>query len=138
MRRKLEFRDRDGEADPLLAQAKPIRLAQVDRISAHSTNTSVTPAAHVGRNVSAPALTSKREPDYSADALTVKLQGSVLFRMTIGTDGMAHDLQLIKSLGFGLDERAAEALSQWQFTPGKKDGVPVPVEATVEVNFRLM
>jgi len=44
----------------------------------------------------------------------------------------------VKSLGFGLDEKAAEAVSQWQFKPGTRGGAPVPVEATVEVNFRLL
>jgi TonB family protein len=80
----------------------------------------------------------KHEPEYSADALSAKLQGTAMLSVTIGTDGMAHDLKLIKSLGFGLDEKAAEAVSQWQFKPGTRDGVPVPVTATIEVNFRLL
>ena len=96
------------------------------------------PVAKVGNGVSPPVMTNKHEPEYSADALSEKLQGTVMLSVTIGTDGMAHDIKLIKSLGFGLDERAAEAVSQWQFKPGTRDGVPVPVTATVEVNFRLL
>jgi TonB family protein len=42
-----------------------------------------------------------------------------------------------KSLGYGLDERAIEAVKKWKFSPGKKDGKPVPVDVTVLVNFTL-
>ena len=31
-----------------------------------------------------------------------------------------------------------DSVSQWQFRPGTKEGDPVAVEATIEVNFRLL
>ncbi len=37
--------------------------------------------------------------------------------------------------GLGLDEAAVEALQQWRFRPGLIDGVPVSVQAIIEVNF---
>lgn len=55
----------------------------------------------------------------------------------IGTDGMAHDIRVIRMLGHGLDEKAVECVSQWRFRPGTKDGVEVAVQATIEVSFRL-
>jgi outer membrane biosynthesis protein TonB len=36
-----------------------------------------------------------------------------------------------------LDEKAIEAVRQWRFRPGLKDGEPVAVVVNVEVNFRL-
>jgi hypothetical protein len=36
------------------------------------------------------------------------------------------------------DETAIEAVTQWTFRPGYKDGQAVTVEATIEVNFRLL
>jgi TonB family protein len=37
----------------------------------------------------------------------------------------------------GLDEKALEAVRTWRFEPARKDGVPVAVQISVEVNFRL-
>jgi TonB family protein len=38
----------------------------------------------------------------------------------------------------GLDEMAIEAVRQWRFKPGQKNGKPVAVAATLEINFRLL
>jgi outer membrane biosynthesis protein TonB len=41
-----------------------------------------------------------------------------------------------KPLGLGLDEKAMQAVNQWRFKPGAKDGNPVSTRATIEVMFR--
>jgi TonB family protein len=61
-----------------------------------------------------------------------------VLQVVIGPDGLAHNPVVVKSLGLGLDQKAIEAVTQWQFSPGMKDGAPVAVAATVEVNFRLL
>jgi TonB family protein len=48
------------------------------------------------------------------------------------------NLRIIRSLGLGLDEKALEAIKKWRFRPAYKDGKPVTVAATIEVNFRLL
>jgi len=45
---------------------------------------------------------------------------------------------VIRTLGLGLDEKAIEAVLKWRFRPGQLNGKPVPVQATIEVNFRLL
>jgi len=146
----LTEQSRTGEADAMRAQALPIRQARVAAISAEAAN-SVTRAVvadlshaigadpvRVGNGVSAPVLLSKQEPQYSEEARAAKYQGTVTLQVVISPDGQATNLKLLKGLGFGLDEKAAEAIMQWKFAPGKKDGQPVPVQATIEVNFRLL
>jgi len=43
----------------------------------------------------------------------------------------------VHSLGLGLDEKAIEAVKQWKFEPGTKEGKPVASMSTIELNFRL-
>ena len=56
----------------------------------------------------------------------------------LSTQTSPVDFILQRSLGLGLDEKAIEAVKQWKFKPGYKDGRPVTVAATIEVNFRLL
>ncbi len=92
----------------------------------------------VGGGVTAPKLLYKTEPEYSEIARATKYQGTVTLQVEIGPDGLAHNIQVVRSLGMGLDEKAIDAVSQWHFAPGTKDGQPVTVAAAIEVNFRLL
>jgi len=65
------------------------------------------------------------------------LQGTVLLQIVVTEKGRASNIEVISPLGFGLDEKAEQAILKWEFIPAQKDGMPVPVLATVEVNFRL-
>lgn len=92
----------------------------------------------VGGGVTAPALLAKVEPGYTEEARAAKLSGSVLLSVEIQPDGTAANVRVVRGLGLGLDQKAVEAIERWRFRPGTKDGVPVPVSATIEVNFRLL
>ncbi len=92
----------------------------------------------VGGGVSAPALLFKKEPEYSEEARKAKYQGTVLLYIEVDPSGKATNIKVQRSLGLGLDEKAIEAVKQWKFKPGYKDGKPVTVAATIEVNFRLL
>ena len=92
----------------------------------------------VGGGVSAPALLFKVEPEYSEEARKAKFQGTVVLYVVVDEKGQARDFRVIRPLGLGLDEKAIEAVQRWKFKAGMKDGRPVPVAATIEVNFRLL
>lgn len=91
-----------------------------------------------GNGVSQPKLLHKVEPQYSEDARKAKWQGTVTLSLTVDANGKPVDIKVTKPLGLGLDQKAIEAVEQWLFEPGKKDGKAVPVLASVEVNFRLL
>ena len=91
----------------------------------------------VGGGVSAPVVVYKPEPDFSEEARKAKYQGVVTVSCVVGPDGRIRDMQIVRPLGMGLDEKALEALKNWRFEPAKKDGVPVAVKVAVEVEFHL-
>lgn len=93
---------------------------------------------HVGGDVTAPSVAQKVEPQYTEAARQAKISGPVMLSITVGVDGMAHDINVVRGLDSGLDLKAVEAVQQWHFNPGKLKGEPVPVLATIEINFRLL
>jgi TonB family protein len=95
-------------------------------------------AYRIGGGVSAPTVLLKVEPEYSEEARKAKFQGTVILFVVVDEHGNPRDLRVIRPLGLGLDQKAIEAVEKWKFNPGKKDGKAVPVQATIEVNFRLL
>jgi periplasmic protein TonB len=94
-------------------------------------------AYRVGGGVSAPRALYSPDPEYSEEARKAKYQGVVVLWVVVGPDGKPHEIRVQRQLGMGLDEKAIEAVRQWQFEPAKKDGQAVAVQINVEVNFRL-
>jgi TonB family protein len=134
--RFLKDQNRSDEATPIAARAAGIRKARAAALGARAVTS--TTASRVGNGVTPPSLVSKMEPAYSEDARAAKLQGTVLLKIVVDVDGLAKDITVVNSLGYGLDEKAVEAVTRWKFNPGTMNGVPVPVMAQIEVNFRLL
>ncbi len=92
----------------------------------------------VGGGVSPPQVLYKVDPEYSEEARKAKYSGTVLISLVVAPDGHATNIKVVRTLGLGLDEKAIEAVSKWKFKPGQKNGTAVAVQATIEVNFRLL
>ena len=84
-----------------------------------------------------PVLVKQVLPEYSEEARKARFQGSVVLATIIREDGSVQIDRIARGLGFGLDEKAIEAVLQWKFEPGRINGKPVPVQLYVEVNFNL-
>jgi TonB family protein len=91
----------------------------------------------VGGDVTMPRVVYKVDPDYTEEARSAKIAGAVLLSLIVGADGQARDINIVKSLDPGLDRNAVEVLQQWRFAPATRQGEPVAVRATIEINFRL-
>ena len=92
-----------------------------------------------GNGVTVPVLIRDVKPQYTADAMRAKVQGSVWLECLVLPDGSVGDIRITRSLDqrFGLDEEAIRAAKQWRFRPGVRMGEPVPVMVTIELTFNL-
>lgn len=91
----------------------------------------------VGAGISAPTAISAPDPDYTEEARRAKKQGTCVLWLIVDSAGHPRDIRVIRGLGFGLDERAIHAVQQWRFQPALKDGRPVDVQISVQVEFHL-
>jgi TonB family protein len=129
-------------APPQLSEAVTPAAPQIAPPQTASEPTSIAakpaPVDASSPEVVTPRAIYKPEPQYTEDAKIAKIQGSVRLSLVIDEQGRPDDIKVVLSLDPGLDQQAIEAVRQWQFAPATKDGVPVPVTALIEVNFRLL
>ncbi len=96
------------------------------------------PVYKIAGIVKAPVVLYQPLPQYTLEARENKVEGLVLLEAVIDKEGTAHNVKVIRSLGYGLDESAANAVEKdWRFQPGTLNGVPVNVLAHIELSFRL-
>jgi len=92
----------------------------------------------VGGGVKAPIPIVQPLPAYTEEARKARAEGVVAIQAVIRRDGSVDSFKVIRGLGYGLDESAIDTIARkWRFKPGTLNGVPVDVQATIEVTFRL-
>jgi TonB family protein len=91
----------------------------------------------IGGGVTPPVVVTQIQPEYSDDARKARVQGTVELIIVVQADGSAKLEKVVHALGYGLDQRAIDAVTRWKFIPGRKDGVPVATRIGVVVNFSL-
>ena len=121
-------------AEPLL-RASRYRLALDLEAAARRTGRL---ASRIGGGVRPPMLVSKAQPSFTEQARQLRVQGTVRLAMVVDETGAPAAIWVTEPLGFGLDEEAVKAVSQWRFQPGARNGEPTPVITQVEVNLRLL
>jgi protein TonB len=110
------------------AQAFAARLAPAARVQGGSRD-----------GIVLPAPIHQEKAEYTQAAMAAHIEGSVLLEVVVLTDGTTGDVTVEKSLDtvYGLDQRAVDALRQWTWKPGTKNGEPVKVAVQVEITFTL-
>jgi TonB family protein len=90
-----------------------------------------------GSGVEPPRLIREVRADYTDEARRAGVTGEVLLEIVVRHDGTVGDVRVVRGLGSGLDQRAAQAVRQWRFAPARLKGAPVDVVVEVAVEFRL-
>ena len=75
---------------------------------------------------------------YPQDAIDNNIQGRVILKFVVNTDGSIDRIQILRGIDNSLDTEAIRVVSSLpKFKPGKQNGVPVPVWFLLPVHFRL-
>lgn len=89
--------------------------------------------------VTPPILIREVKPSYTRDAMSYRIEGRVYLEAVVLADGSVGEVRALYGLepDYGLNQRAIDAVKQWRFRPGAKDGRSVPTIITAELSFVL-
>jgi TonB family protein len=89
------------------------------------------------QSLTGPALLREVKPDYTAEAMRGKIEGIVALEAIVEPDGRVGAVRVIRAIDPGLDQKAIEAVRQWRFKPGSREGRAVPVLVNIELTFKI-
>lgn len=95
---------------------------------------------HIERDSKLPMESLSQDyPKYPSDAQKKRLEGQVVVRYVIGTNGRVKDVEIIDhAIDPSFDDAAVEAIKHWRFRPLIKNGKPVEVVHELAVNFEIV
>jgi protein TonB len=128
------------DSPPPAARATPeARIAGAPDV-AKASPAVVTPSSSevlpFGPGMSLPRLVEGPEPVYPREAREARVEGTLLAKCVITTEGALRGCQIIKPLPF-LDEPVLTALARRRYTPVSFQGRPVNVEYVISLRFEL-
>jgi len=88
--------------------------------------------------ITPPRLLKHVNPQYPPDWKGVRVEGNVGIGIVVTSQGIPKEPKVIKSLEKDLDQFAVDAVRQWRFAAARKDGKPVAVRVTIEIEFHSM
>jgi TonB family protein len=145
---------RKWKFEPFYKNGRPIKVAtKIPFDFAFSGNVSDTPEkdaltlkspsgednpkrVRVSQIVSQGLLVHKVNPVYPPEARHARVQGTVVMRAVIGSDGRLKELHTLTG-DATLAKAATDAVQQWRYRPYVLNGEPVEVETQITVNFTL-
>gem|GEM_PF-333040 len=81
-------------------------------------------------------LIRKVPPRYPELARRARVEGEVVLRVTVNEEGYVTNVEVISGHQL-LRQAAVDAVKQWKYEPTVLNGKPIPVIATVTINFVL-
>lgn len=96
------------------------------------------PAAPAETAPSALGYKSMKAVPYPRIAAQQRMEGVVILRVLVGADGVPQEIQIDKSSGHVVLDRAArDAVMKWRFEPGTRNGEPFAAYGLVPIAFKL-
>lgn len=91
-----------------------------------------------GRVLMPVRIISKPVPSYTDAARSRKIEGEVVVDVEFRADGTAHVINVVRALGYGLDEAGIRAVEAIKFKPASINGQAVDFRGRAHVEFHLV
>ncbi len=91
----------------------------------------------VSEGMTPPKVLNSIDPSSNEFAQKYGIAGMELLRTVVDASGIPRQMAIARPIGFGLDEKAVEAVKNSHFTPATLNGQPVPVVIDLVVTFRI-
>jgi len=88
--------------------------------------------------ITPPRILSRTQPEYPVNARRLRVEGTVVLNVLVGTDGAVRQVKVVQADGGKLLSPAAvDAVQKWTFAPATRDGQPLEVWHKVSIQFAL-
>jgi TonB family protein len=109
-------------------------------LSAAAPSTTIAPGTLIAIDSAdtTPVALSHRVPQFSLQARQMRLAGSVVMNVLVNERGTVDQVVLVTGVsGAGVNEAAMRAAESWTYRPATKNGVPVKVWKSEQIDFKL-
>jgi TonB family protein len=79
----------------------------------------------------------KPRPSYTEEARRAHLEGDIVLEVLFTGSGNLRVLRVVRSLGYGLEQKAIDAAAKIRFRPAAEDGHPIDTVAMVRISFQM-
>jgi Gram-negative bacterial TonB protein C-terminal len=91
----------------------------------------------IGDGMTPPKVLNSIDPSSNEYAQKYGIAGMELLRTVVDAHGVPRQMAIARPIGFGLDEKAVDAIKSSHFTPATLNGQPVAVVVDLVVTFRI-
>lgn len=120
---------------PATASAKPVAATVVPSTAAPGP--AVPATADRAAAVPAPRIITLYTPTYTVEARGDNVEGEVIISALFCQDGWIREIEVVKGLGHGLDDRAVSAIKKTMFEPARQNNKSIDARAQVLYRFTL-
>jgi TonB family protein len=92
---------------------------------------------NVSEGMTPPKVQNNIDPSSNEYAQDCGIAGMEQLRTVVDANGIPRQIAIARPIGFGLDEKAVEAVKNSRFTPATLNGQRVPVVVDLVVTFRI-
>jgi protein TonB len=84
-----------------------------------------------------PGIVRMAQPRYPREARRLGKEGIVVLKLSLDATGAVHDVEVMRGVGFGLEEASREAVLLSRFRPATLRGRPVACQVILPIHFKL-